>query len=57
VATVIAAGILLSEAPSPAQLAGVVLIVVGLLVAGIRTGTRPLSRGSPVSEVDPYAVA
>jgi len=57
VATVIAAGILLAETPSPIQLAGVGLIVVGLLVAGTRSRSRPLSRGSPVSEVDPCAVA
>ncbi len=56
VATVIAAGVLLSEAPSPVQLAGVGLVVVGLVVAGARTGSRPLSRGSPVSEVDTYPI-
>ena len=57
VATVIAAAILLAEAPSPVQLAGVGLVVIGLLVAGARTGPRPLSRGSPASEADPRAVA
>ncbi len=50
VATVFLAGILLSEAPSPVQFAGVGLVIAGLVVATARPGARLLARGRQVAE-------
>ena len=57
VATVFLAGILLSEAPSAVQFAGVGLVIVGLVVATARPAVRRLSQPVTVAEPEPVRAA
>ena len=52
VATVFLAAILVSEAPSTVQFAGVGLVILGLVVATARPGARRLSREVPLPDAE-----